>query len=153
MQAFADSHPALFWFSTFIPLWLTVGYLVSLLSGWQSLADRYKTDRPFSSHKKWLQSAQMRFGVGYNNVLTAASDAEGIYLGVLVLFRMGHPPLFIPWSDIGLDEPRRFLFMKSRKFRLGPDGIPLRVREPLAQFLLQTNTAAATAPRLDAEMM
>lgn len=153
MQGFADSHPVLFWFGTFIPLWLTIGYAVALLSGWRSLAEHYRTDRPFPGHKRWMQSAKLRLGAGYNNALTLGSDADGIYMAVLFLFRMGHPPLFIPWGDIQIDEPKRFLFLMSRKFRLGPDGIPLRVREPLAQFLLQANTGAVTVPRLDAERM
>lgn len=79
----------------------------------------------------------MRLGVNYNSVLTLASDAEGIYMGVMVLFRIGHPRLFIPWGQIQVEEPRRWLFFMAQRLYLGPDRIPLRLRMRPAQFLLE----------------
>jgi hypothetical protein len=73
--------------------------------------------------------------VGYNNVLTVASDSEGIYLGVLFLFRIAHPPLFIPWSEIEIETPQKKFFVSVQKLRLGPDRIPLRLRTKLVEFL------------------
>jgi hypothetical protein len=152
MQAFMDQYPG--WSAAgfvvyFAALWMGVGFLISMVSGWHSLAERYRTDRPFPTHKRWMQSAKMRFSCGYNSILTLASDSEALYLGVLAPFRVGHPRLFVPWGNIRVEEPKRYLFLMSRMLRLGPDAIPLRVREPLAQFLLgprgDTNTAAPGA--------
>jgi hypothetical protein len=121
----------------FVTLWTLVCFLIAAISGWQSLAKRYRTEREFPAHRRGLQSAQMRMRAGYNNILTVGSDAEGIYLDVLILFRPGHPRLFIPWTEVQAEEPTRWLFLAMRTLRLGPDGIPLKVRMKLADFLLQ----------------
>jgi hypothetical protein len=34
-------------------------------------------------------------------VLNIAHDQFGLYLSMMVLFRVGHPPLFIPWGEVG----------------------------------------------------
>jgi hypothetical protein len=47
--------------------------------------------------------------VRYNGALTVGVNAAGMYLAMLPLFRLGHPPLFIPWSDITVSSTRRFL--------------------------------------------
>jgi len=146
-----NQHPALSavgFAVCFVALWITVGFIVSLIGGWRSLAERYRTDRVFPAHKRWMQSAQMRFLCGYNHVLTLASDSNGLYLATFFLFRVGHPPLFIPWNEIKIGEVRLLLLIKMRTLRLGPDAIPLRVSERLAQFLLEPRGgmgAAATA--------
>lgn len=140
MQTFLNQHPVWSAFAFviyFVALWTGVGFIIGLVSGWHSLAERYKTDRMFPDHKRRMRSAKMRFSASYNNVLTLASDLEGLYLGVFVVFRVGHPPLFVPWSEIQVDEPKRYFFLMSRMFYLGPNRVPFRIREPLAQFLLQ----------------
>jgi hypothetical protein len=78
----------------------------------------------------------MRVGANYNNILTLGSDGEGITMGLTINLFPGHPPLFIPWVDVQVEEPKRYFFVMMRTLRLGPGGIPLRVREPLAEFLL-----------------
>ena len=123
-------------------LWAGIGVVVSLVSGWRSLAERYRTEREFPEHKRRMQSAQMRVGANYNNILTLASDAEGLYMGLTINMFPGHPRLFIPWADVVTEEPRRYLFLMVRMFRLGPSGIPLRVRESLAEFLLEGKAAS-----------
>jgi hypothetical protein len=140
MQEFMTQHPS---FATaaagagFV-LWFSfVSWFTSLLLGWRSLAQRYRTERQFPEHRRWMQSASMRLGGGINHALTLGSDAEGIYAGMTISIFVGYPRLFIPWTDISVEEPRRWFFFMARRLRLGPDAIPLRVREPLADFLLE----------------
>jgi hypothetical protein len=80
MQQFLDQNPGVLSAGFFLLLWLTIGFVVAAIGGWRSLGERYRTDREFPSHKRWMQTAQMRFLTGYNHVLTVASDSEGIYL-------------------------------------------------------------------------
>ena len=47
-----------------------------------------------------MQSAAMRWLTHYNNVLTVGADSEGLFLVPFFLFRVGHPPLFVPWAEI-----------------------------------------------------
>jgi hypothetical protein len=146
MQDFAAQHPS-FWVVGFpiyfVALWLGVSFLISLAGGWWGLSKKYRTERAFPAHKKSFQRGQMRGGTGYNGVLTLGSDAEGVYLGVLFLFRVAHPPLFIPWSDVEVEESTRYFFFRVQRLRLGPNRILLMLREPLAQFLLAERPASA----------
>jgi len=68
-----------------------------------------------------------------------------MYMGAFVLFRAGQPPLFIPWGEIELEEPRRWWFFMTRRLYLGPDRIPLRLRLRTAQFLLEPRGGESVA--------
>lgn len=146
MQGFATQHPGMFVGSILVwvaIVWAGIGTLISLTSGWRSLAETYTTDREFPGHQRKLQSARMRAGANYNNILTLGSDSEGLFLKLTLKMFLSHPPLLIPWTEVVVEEPTRYLFVMMRTFRLGPNGIPLRVREPLAQFLLESRPASA----------
>jgi hypothetical protein len=54
----------------------------------------------FAGKKFWLQSARFKRWTNYNNSLTVGANPQGLYLSQLIIFRFGHPPLFIPWGDI-----------------------------------------------------
>src|SRR5579863_8770132 len=84
----------------FVCLWLLVASVVSLLSGWRSLATLYRAQAAFTGSTWRMQSAQMRFLTNYNNVLTIGSSPQGLYLASMFLFRFMHPPLLVPWSEI-----------------------------------------------------
>lgn len=149
MDGFSQHHPAIaplaatagfvLWFSF-------VSWLTSLLLGWRSLAQHYRTERQFPDHRRWMQSASMRLGGGIGHALTIGSDAEGIYAGMTIPIFFGYPRLFIPWNEITVEEPKRWVLFMKRTLRLGPDKISLRISERLAQFLLEplgeTNPAA-----------
>ena len=108
MQGFMEQHPALFglgFAAYFVLLWVGIGFIVPVFSGWRALAQRYRTDRPFPEHTRRMQSGQMRSMTNYGRVLILGSDSEGLYLGVMFLFRIGHAPLFIPWQNVEFESP------------------------------------------------
>ena len=98
-QLFDPTNPANFLFF-FLLIWILVTYLLSILGGWARLAEDYRSDSDIDGSVWRFQSGTFRFGVRYNGVLTIGSSPSGLHLRVLFLFRMGHPPLFIPWSDV-----------------------------------------------------
>ena len=61
-----------------------------------------------------MQAVQARWASTMmgGNIYTIACNREGLFLGVLFPFRIGHPPLLIPWHDIrtsrisGIIKPR-----------------------------------------------
>ena len=119
----------------FVGVWVVAVVLVSLLSGWWGLAEQYRTETPFPARMRRFQRGQMRWRTNYGNILTVVSDSRGLYLSVMFLFRLGHPPLFISWADISFEDPNLWLFFSMQRLRLGPDRIPLRLRESLVDFL------------------
>jgi hypothetical protein len=65
--------------------------------------------------------------MSYNNCLTVGSNPEGLYLAVLFLFRVGHPPLFVPWQDISVMTGKLLLWEWTEfRFRQAP-GVWLRL--------------------------
>jgi hypothetical protein len=88
----------------------------------------------------------MRFRIGYGNVirLTAAEDA--LYLSILLLFRIGHPPLRIPWQDVQFGRSK-FLWQQYVVLTLGKqERIPMRISERMARKLgiLEQNPEASS---------
>jgi hypothetical protein len=119
----------------FVTLWLFVTYWVALLGGWRLLAKRFRAEGPFSGQKWHMQSAAMRWLSHYNNALTVGANADGLFLVPFVLFRAWHPPLYIPWDEITVQNKTRFFF-KVTELRLGSaEQIPFTIREGLTAKL------------------
>jgi hypothetical protein len=93
IPAFALGFPA---------MWCGVCFLLALMGGWRSMASRYRYQ---GSRLPALQYTSARLGVvNYRGVLRVGADTGGLYLAVMVLFRVGHPALCVPWSAIGRIE-------------------------------------------------
>jgi len=72
----------------------------------------------------------------YHNCANFGADEAGLYMAVFPLFRIGHAPLFIPWSEIQVIGGNRGLIFKKRKLLLGRhELIPLIVSLSLAEKL------------------
>lgn len=90
---------------------LLVGVLFfgSRASGWHKLAGHYPRLNPFQG--EWISMPDF-FGkegrggmtVDFNNCQTnainLAVDGQGMYLSMSIAFRLFHPPIFVPWSDV-----------------------------------------------------
>ena len=80
-----------------------------------------------------MQSAVMLGRTNYNNVLTIGADNTGLFMVPLILFRAGHPALFVPWSEITILGESRWFFFKFFDLRLGRvKKIPFRIKASLA---------------------
>jgi hypothetical protein len=130
------NHP-LFFVLQFIALWALVSYVIGQLSGWVSLSRRFRDSGAFYSYQWPFQSVRMRTLWGtYNNCANFGADEAGLYMAVFPLFRIGHAPLFIPWSEIQVVSGTRGLIFKKRKLLLGrQELIPLLVSVSLAEKL------------------
>src|SRR5262245_11207025 len=109
MHAFAVSP---LWLLILIPLgvliilplfWCFVVWMISLFSGWQRLAERYRAQQP-TSGKQWFNQYGFVNQARYGNALNIATNDAGVFLEMMPLFRLGHPRLFFPWSV--LHNPR-----------------------------------------------
>jgi hypothetical protein len=127
-----DSTNALHWVTLFLVGWAGVSYLLSKFGGWSRLAEYYRFESDFAGERWKHQSASMRLGVNYNNVLTIGVSSTGVLLEVLFLFRVGHPPLFIPWSDIRKDGDASKPFGQWLVISRAPT-VPLKIRNTLIE--------------------
>jgi hypothetical protein len=102
----------------FAGTWVGVSALLSRLSGWSALAERYPAaDEPEGERVVWT-SAQLG-GVSFRSCLNATLAASGLYLVPARLFRLFMPPILIPWSDIRFEGFTKVLFFQLACFRLG----------------------------------
>lgn len=121
----------------YIAWWYFIVQLVSLISGWRKLSQMYRFEGAFTGKLRRFQSISMRWGARYGNCVHLGADTRGLYLSVLFLVRPGHPPLFIPWSDVSEREVRRW-GMRRWELRFSKvNSVPVRVKPALGRFLKQ----------------
>jgi hypothetical protein len=127
-----EQFPYVYLVLTSIFCWIALSILTAKLSGWASLASHYRTDAPLDGSRFHFQSVGMRFGMNYGGCLTVGVNRKGLYLAVWFLFRIGHPPLIIPWCDITMTERKRF-FIQQVVFRFDRcPSIPFIIYKRLA---------------------
>jgi hypothetical protein len=113
-------------------MWCSVIGLVSLVSGWQRLAQRYRATLP-PSGKKWTWQYGMVGWAGYNGILTLTASSEGLFMETWWLFGFGHPRLFIPWREFRETKVQKTFFRRQVKAKIGfPHSTTVRL--PAAVF-------------------
>jgi len=104
------------WFFVFfVAMWLAVTGLLAFVSGWFSLATRWRAQGSASGERFRMRSATLGakfLPVSYGNCLTVTVSEQGLGLSIFLLFRLLSPPLFIPWSEISSVSEGRFLFFR-----------------------------------------
>jgi hypothetical protein len=123
----------------FVGLWLLVSFTLSAMGGWRALAEHYPAPSSVSGRRFRWRSGRMAGGVNYGGCLTLGAAPGGLYLAVLPMFRAGHPPLLIPWSDVTAREARTWL---AEHVELQFARVPratLRISRRLATPLLEAS--------------
>jgi hypothetical protein len=120
----------------FVGMWCLVCFIISLTGGWGALGKRFRADRAPMGIVFYGQSAQFRHFTNYNSCLSIIVAKEGLYLKVWPMFRMGHPPLLIPWEEIGAAKHHQFLWVRRVSFPVGrPQITTIRISAKVfAQF-------------------
>ena len=109
----------------FVGLWCLVAKLISLLA-WSRLAVEFGvTDVPAGPQ---FTLSKARLGVAnYQNVIQAGVSAEGLSLTMSLLFRIGHPPLLIPWSALGPFRAEKVLWTTFYATDISCNGTSIRL--------------------------
>jgi hypothetical protein len=114
--------------------WVVMCRLIARVGGWRALAETYPADMPFTGAWMRFQSGQMRYSLNYSGMLSVAADRQGLRLSVFLLFRIGHPDLFIPWSQVRGEVQTGILPGVKLRFERHP-GVFLAIGKPLADKL------------------
>jgi hypothetical protein len=116
-----------------VPLfWMVLTQFVARISGWRSLAEAYPSIADPTGPLLRFQSAGLRMGSNYGGILNVATDAQGISLSVVLLFRFGHPPVFVPWGDIQAEMVEGFSRGVRLRFSRKPN-VPMVISRSLAE--------------------
>ena len=123
----------------FIAAWVLVCLLIGSMSGWLALAARFRQQSDPCGETRtagpWFYAVYMRFWTHYSSIVRITAAEDALYLSVLLLFRMGHSPLRIPWSEIRLSQTKYF-WRRYVVLTLGlQESIPLRISERMARNL------------------
>jgi hypothetical protein len=118
--------------TTWLLLWLFVGHLTSVLTGWRRLAGRYRLTGHFHGTRHRFRTCRFRWGK-YGHSVTVGTSADGLYFALTLPILAGHPPLFIPWADVSV-TPVRVWFFRYVEFRFAQaPSVPIRVPESLGK--------------------
>jgi hypothetical protein len=95
-------------------IWSGVCYLIGAVGGWQNLASKYETAKNTVVDQKFTDEYG-KFGVSrYKFTLTVGFSKGGIFFANNPFFRIGHPPMLIPWSAIRIvSNDGLFLHIKA----------------------------------------
>ena len=107
----------------FTALWIGITYLMSLIGGWGRVAERYPAgDSP--PEGAILKKVTGMFGMArYRGVLTVVTTDEGLHIDIRKVFRVGHPPLFIPFSAIQGARRQTLFFWEYVAFDVGEPAL------------------------------
>lgn len=119
----------------FLVLWMSISLLMSRVSGWAKLAKHYAASSDEQGKTYYMCSGYIG-SVRYKSCLTLCACKNGLRLSMLFLFRMGHPPLFIPWDQFHNVSEKRMLFARLLNASIGRPTLvkvtlPIWVREYL----------------------
>jgi hypothetical protein len=124
-------------FALFLPcLWIGVSVFLSWFGGWMTLARSYRLTGEFCGRRWRFRSVVVRSSWGhasYGTCVTLGASARGLCLAVFPLFRIGHAPLFVPWTDlrIAAHDWLLYSYLEFRFHRV--EGVWLRVPRTLGQ--------------------
>lgn len=111
----------------FVGLSCAVFLLISRVSGWRRLADRFSARGPALGTCYKRQTGKVG-PVSYKGCLNISLAPEGLFLSVMWPFGLGHRPLFLPWNVIRDVHTRRTLWIERVKFEVGaPDSVTVQL--------------------------
>ena len=121
LQQWVTAHFAAIFPLYFVGLWCAISFVLSRISGWGLLSQRFRASEAFYGEKWGWQSARLRW-CSYNNCLTVGANEAGLYLAVQLPFRLFHPALLIPWREIEVETGKMFFGLyDTAQFRIGMD--------------------------------
>jgi hypothetical protein len=120
-------------FLLFVAFWTAICLGMAHV-GWAKLARCYRAYESFDGEKRFFRSAQVGRS-SYRNCLTTGVSPRALHLSVLLPFRVGHPPLQIPWGDISAQDTHWLLGRGYElRFRLVPE-VTMRLPSELGEEL------------------
>ena len=135
-----------------IALWCLNGLWMSWLSGWRSLSKRFRAQSESLTGTRgngFLLDICFRHWLDYTNLVWVTVNKEALHLSVVFPFRIGHPPLAVPWEEIEIGSTTLF-WRKYVELRLGrEERIPLRISKRMANRLGIPEVIDQTASSLE----
>ncbi len=104
------------------------------VSGWRQLAADYPANELIQGQTIWTGSVLFGWLMGYNNGVIMTANGEGLRLSLWPLIRIGHPPIFLPWSEMQASASN-YLWLKMLRIRMDRSTISFRIPAELVSQL------------------
>jgi hypothetical protein len=101
-----------------ILLFLPLTVLMLSRLGWTALAAKYRSNDVIAGTRVGMISAAVNTA-NYKNSLVLKYNDEGMYLRPVFVFRLFHPPVFIPWREIVEVNEKSVLRGETRELVVG----------------------------------
>jgi hypothetical protein len=127
-------------FPLFVLMWLGGGAILSVLSGWHTLASRFRAEQPALGERFRFASGFIgnpAFPVHYSSCLFVTVSNSGLSISIFFLFRFLTPTLFIPWSEVTSVELKQLLFYRYCAIRLRDQWPTICVRGGAGQRIAE----------------
>lgn len=129
-----------------LAVWVTLLPLIAWFSGWRRLAEEFRAS-PDTRGRIVLGTAAMRYGAHYSGVILLDGRATGLVLSVRRPFRLAHPPLLIPWTQVAAEFMRVLWMIPAARLELGREArIPLTFYNGSARELITRFTTTLQQP-------
>jgi hypothetical protein len=123
----------------FAIFWCFICFVTSFMSGWLTLSRRFrKQSEPYGATMSvgpLFYTVYTRYWAHYSSIIRMTAAEDGLYLSVLFLYRVAHPPLCIPWNEVKISK-KKFVWRWYVVLTLGEqERIPLRITQRMARKL------------------
>lgn len=96
--------------------------MILSFAGWGRLAARFRARTAPSGTRNRVQRGKVGIA-SYNGCLNVYTSPDGIFLAVTPIFRLGHPPLFIPLKELNNPRVYKFFSWETVVFDVGTPRI------------------------------
>lgn len=141
MQSSGSPQHSLWVILLFPILWIAISGVLAALSGWSSLATRFRTAGPSDGKTfSWVSGSigARLFPVSYGYCLRVTAGAVGVRLSLLPLFGAFSPPLFIPWREVESVETTRVFFWSYAAIRVREHWANIRIHGEAGEHIRQS---------------
>lgn len=126
------------WFvPLFMCLLLAIGALMTLASGWRSLARRFPSVAQTEGERFHFASAKMGrvswFPVNYGGCLIVTITPTGLVISIYLPFRLLCPEFFVPWSQVEAVEERTTALSRRTVVKIRGSTVWLALRGTVGQ--------------------
>jgi len=87
--------------------------------GWSDLVKNYKMEEPKRDLKRIGFISAAINSANYNNAIVAYQNKKGLFLKTVLVFRLFHPQVFIPWEEIKEVRTKKILFFTVKELIVG----------------------------------
>lgn len=140
----------------FLAVWCLSSYAISWFSGWHALIGRFRaTSEPYGdvlTAGPFFYTVYFRWWSHYGGAIRMTAADDALYLSVIFLIRIGHPPLRIPWNEIEFSRDSAMFFSSRVRVTIGrEEQIPMYISDRMARNLgildrLEKQSPRPTAP-------